>query len=275
MAEDNRKGVMSGSFVSAVKTGTFLRRIAKLLLYGSSAAALLVIGSQSIDYNWQWERIPRYIFTYDEKGLKAGLLLQGLWVTVKISAISIVPAFAVSVIAAMMRLSDSLMSRAVSTIYIELIRNTPLLIQIFFVYFVLAPIFGIGAFASAVLSLTLFEGAYGAEIVRGGIASIDRGQWEASFSLGMGRMTAYRYIILPQALRRVLPPLTGQGVSLIKDSALVSTISIFDLTMRGQEIISETFLTFEVWFTVAAIYLLLTLSLSRFSDSLEKRIELR
>jgi polar amino acid transport system permease protein len=120
--------------------------------------------------------------------------------------------------------------------------------------------------------LSLFEGAYGSEIFRAGIVSIHRGQWEAAHSLGFNTFNTYRYIILPQAMRRILPPLTGQAVSLVKDSALVSTIAIYDLTMRGQEIIAETYLAFEVWFTVAAIYLLITVTLSMVVNIMENRM---
>jgi polar amino acid transport system permease protein len=153
----------------------------------------------------------------------------------------------------------------------ELIRNSPLLIQIFFIYFVIAPILDISAFWAAVIALSLFEGAYASEILRAGITSIDAGQWEAAKSLGMTPYAMYRHIILPQAVRRVLPPLTSQAVSLIKDSALVSTIAILDLTQQGRMIDAETFLTFEIWFTVAAIYLAVTLALSGAVRMLERR----
>jgi polar amino acid transport system permease protein len=135
----------------------------------------------------------------------------------------------------------------------------------------MAPIFDLGRTATAILALSLFEGAYASEIFRAGIQSIGRGQWEACYSLGLSRAQTYRRVILPQALRRVLPPLTSQAVSLIKDSALVSTIAVYDLTMEGRTIIAETFLTFEIWFVVAAIYLALTLSLSTVAHALERR----
>ena len=128
---------------------------------------------------------------------------------------------------------------------------------------------GLGRLASAVLALSLFEGAYASEIIRAGILAIPRGQWEGALSLGMTRGSIYRQVILPQALRNVLPPLTSQGVSLIKDSALVSTIAIYDLTMHGQAIVAETFLSFEIWFVVAAIYLLFTGILSALVRLLE------
>ena len=155
--------------------------------------------------------------------------------------------------------------------YVDFIRGTPLLIQIFVMYFVVAPVFDISRFASAVLALSLFEGAYASEIIRAGIVSVARGQWEACYSLGLSLRDTYRDVVLPQALRRVAPPLTSQAISLVKDSALVSTIAIYDLTMQGQMIVAETFLTFETWLTVAAIYLLVTVSLSVVVKKLEER----
>ena len=171
-----------------------------------------------------------------------------------------------------MRLSRSFLARILARGYLEIIRNTPLLVQLFFIYFVLSPVLDISGFTSAVMALSLFEGAYASEILRAGIVSIHRGQWEAAFSIGLNTYQTYRLIILPQALRRILPPLTSQAVSLIKDSALVSTIAIYDLTMRGQTIIAETFLVFEIWFTVAAIYLTITLVLSATVFYMEKRL---
>lgn len=110
-------------------------------------------------------------------------------------------------------------------------------------------------------------------MIRGGITSIHKSQWESAYSLGFNSFDTYLYIILPQAFRRILPPLAGQTVSLVKDSALVSTIAIYDLTMRGQAAVSRTFLTFEIWFTVAGVYLLVTISLSSLSRLLEKRLK--
>lgn len=232
----------------------------------------LVVGSEHNGYNWQWYQIPKYIFTWGENGFTPGLLLQGLWVTFKITGVSLVLAFAIGLGTALCRMSRSFMAHAMARAYMELIRNSPLLIQLFFIYFVIAPLFDMGAFWSAVWALSLFEGAYASEIFRAGITSIHQGQFEAGRSLGMSPLTLYRHIILPQAIRRILPPLTSQAVSLVKDSALVATISIYDLTMQGMAIVSETFLTFEIWFTVAAIYLAVTLILSRIVTMLEQRM---
>jgi polar amino acid transport system permease protein len=117
-------------------------------------------------------------------------------------------------------------------------------------------------FLSALITLALFEGAYITEIVRAGIQSIERGQWEASYALGLSRRQQMRYVILPQAAPRMLPPLAGQFISTIKDSAIVSVISIQELTFQGLELMSATYLTFEVWITITGLYLMLTLFLS-------------
>lgn len=227
---------------------------------------------QDMGYHWQWYQIPRYIYSWDETGFIAGPLLRGVGVTLQISAISLLLAFVVGLVTALLRLSTSLPGRVLSRVYLEVSRNTPLLIQLFFIYFVMGPILELDRFWSAVWALSLFEGAYASEIFRSGIVSVEQGQWEASHSLGLSYGHAYRFIIFPQALRRMVPPLASQAISLIKDSALVSTIAVYDLTMEAQALISETFLTFELWFTVAAMYLVITIALSFFVSYLEKRM---
>ncbi len=241
--------------------------------------ALLVIwffvrSTESLGYNWQWARIPAFLFRLDANGLTWGPLMEGLMVTFQISGISLVLAFTIGLTTALFRLSDSFVARSIAQFYLETSRNTPLLIQLFFIYFVAGPVIGLGRFPSAVLALSLFEGAYASEIFRAGIVSIDRGQREASYSLGLSGLDTYRYIILPQAIRRILPPLTSQAISLIKDSALVSTIAIYDLTMQAQALIAETFLTFELWFTVGGMYLAVTTVLSLFVNYLENRFRI-
>ncbi|EMG37088.1 amino acid ABC transporter membrane protein 1, PAAT family [Desulfocurvibacter africanus PCS] len=237
-------------------------------------AWLTLAGSERLGYNWQWYRLPRYLLQDIDGRLAAGPLLQGLAVTLKITAAGLVLATLLGMTTALLRLSSSVVGRILATAYLETVRNTPLLIQILFIYFALSPVLGIGGLASGILALALFEGAYASEIIRAGIVSVERGQWEAAYSLGLSRTQAYARVVLPQALRRVLPPLTGQAVSLVKDSALVSTIAVHELTMQGQIIVADTFLTFEVWFTVAAMYLLLNISLSLAASGLERRMAL-
>ena len=230
-------------------------------------------GLENLGYNWQWYQVPQFILEVTEEGLRAGPLLFGLGVTLKISAVSLVLAFLIGLLTAVLRLSDLVMGRIIARSYLELVRNTPLLIQIFFIYFVLGPVLGLDRFPAAVLALSLFEGAYASEIFRSGILAVEQGQIEAAASLGLNRYQIFRLIILPQAIRTILPPLTSQAISLVKDSALVSTIAIYDLTMQAQALISETFLTFEIWFTVAILYLVITVALSFFVAFLENRLK--
>jgi polar amino acid transport system permease protein len=250
-----------------------LKDVLKYLVVLAAFTWLMINGTQQLGYHWQWYRVPHYIFSVTDHRLTLGPLIQGLLLTIRITAVSLVLAFAFGLTAALMRLSRSLLARIIARGYLETVRNTPLLVQLFFIYFVLSPVVGFSGFTSAVLALSLFEGAYASEIFRAGIISIKRGQWEAAHSIGLNTYQTYRLIILPQALRRILPPLTGQAVSLIKDSALVSTIAIYDLTMQGQAIIAKTFLVFEIWFTVAAIYLSMTLALSTTVYYMEKRLK--
>jgi polar amino acid transport system permease protein len=248
--------------------------IIQFILFIALLGWLTVHSAENIGYNWQWYQIPRYLFSSTESGIVAGPLIEGLKITLQISMISLVFAMAIGLLTAVFRLSNSFVARWLAIIYLETSRNTPLLIQIFFIYFVLGPMLGLERMVAAILALSLFEGAYASEIFRSGIQAVDRGQIEAAGSLGLTRLATYRHIIIPQAIRTVLPPLTSQAISLVKDSALVSTIAIYDLTMQGQALIAESYLTFEIWFTVAAMYLAITLFLSGVGGIMEKRLSL-
>ncbi|EPR44791.1 polar amino acid ABC transporter, inner membrane subunit [Desulfovibrio sp. X2] len=246
--------------------------VAAFLVLAGLLVWLFLRGSENLGYHWQWYAVPRYLVNFTDSGPAAGLLLQGLWLTLAVSALALPLTFALGLCSCLLALSPSFTGRVVARGYLETIRNTPLLIQIFVVYFVLAPLLDMDRFWAGVLALALFEGAYASEIMRGGILSLPRGQWEAAHSLGLSTLQTYSRVILPQALRRVLPPLTGQAVSLVKDSALLSTISIFELTLRAQQVVSDTFMTFEIWFTTAALYLAVTFTLSAASRTLERRL---
>ena len=265
------KNVFSGTRRAVILN---LVDITKFVLLMGAVVWFLARGTDSLGYNWQWYRVLQYFFYFKEDGFVAGPLIMGLMVTFKITGVSLLLSFSFGLIAALLRLSNSFMARTLARGYIELIRNTPLLVQLFFIYFVLGPVLDMDRFTAAVLALSLFEGAYASEIFRAGIVSISKGQWEAAFSLGLDKYLTYRHIILPQAIRWILPPLTGQAISLIKDSALVSTIAIYDLTMRGQAIVAETFLTFEIWFTIAAVYLMITTFLSLMVNFMGNRLKL-
>jgi len=202
---------------------------------------------------------------------KAGLLLTGLILTLEISVLSIILGIVIGLFTGLARLSSSPAPKWLAIGYIELIRGTPLLVQIYIFYFFVGQVFRLSNFMAGVLALSVFAGAYVAEIIRAGIQSIHKGQMEAARSLGMNYPQAMRYIILPQAFKRILPPLAGQFISLIKDSSLVGVIALVELTRAGREIGTSTFNYFEVFFTVAALYLILTFSLSMLVQYLERR----
>ncbi|CAH8242675.1 Amino acid ABC transporter, permease protein [Vibrio aestuarianus] len=233
---------------------------------------LLNSGAQAMGYQWQWERVPDYIAFYEDGEWWPAELIEGLVVTLQISAISLFLTLVIGLTTALLKLSNSIVGRLLANGYIELIRNTPLLVQIYLLYFVFGPVIGLDRFSTAVVALSLFQGAYTAEVFRGGLNSIAKGQFEASQSLGLSCFYTYYDVILPQLLQRTLPPLTNEVVSLIKNSSIVSVMAIFDLTTQGRNIVSETAMPFEIWFTVAGIYLLLTLSLSGLSAWLEHKL---
>jgi len=205
--------------------------------------------------------------------MKAGPVLNGLWVTLKISFFAAILTFVIGIVVAMMKLSSFVFLRDIATVYITIVRGTPLLVQIFLFYFIVANIFELERFVAGVLSLGIFFGAYMAEILRGAIQSIDKGQLEAASSLGISKFQAMRYIILPQAFKRALPTLVGEMIALIKDSSLVSVISITDLTKVGKEIVANTFSPFETWIVIALLYLSITSILSLIGHRLEKKMQ--
>lgn len=225
-----------------------------------------------VSYDWQWRRALRQLGVFREGHFQPGPLLEGLALTLRIVAASLVFAVCMGLASAVLRAAPSAVGRLLALLYVGTVRNTPLLMQLFAVYFVAAPILGLSPFWAAVLALSAFEGAYMAEIFRAGIEGVPRQQWDAAYSLGMPPYMAFVWVALPQALRRVLPPLVGQTVSLIKDSALVSAIALPDLTMRAQAAIADTFLSLELWSMVAVIYLLLTMAVSLPARWLEERL---
>ncbi|MEA1915853.1 MAG: amino acid ABC transporter permease [Campylobacterota bacterium] len=201
-----------------------------------------------------------------------GPILNGLKTTLKISVLAALLSFAIGIVLALMKLSSYIFMRDIATVYITIIRGTPLLVQIFLFYFIVANIFDLERFVAGVLSLGIFFGAYMAEILRGAIQSIDKGQLEAAKSLGISNFQAMRHIILPQAFKRVLPTLVGEMIALVKDSSLVSVISITDLTKVGKEIVANTFSPFETWIVIALLYLSITSLLSYVGHVIEKRL---
>ncbi len=246
-----------------------------------------------LNYQWNWGAIPQFLFRYDAEtgSWVPNVLMQGFFTTIRLSVWATVLATLIGTLMGLWRVGRNRFRRLLAAGYVELTRNTPPLVLVFiFYYFIsdqllptvgldhmartqppgvqallttfLAPPALLTAFVSAVMTLSIFEGAYITEIVRAGIQSIEKGQREAASALGLSRWQAMRHVILPQAVQRILPPLAGQFISTIKDSAIVSVISIQELTFRGMEMMSSTYFTFETWITITGLYFILTFGCS-------------
>ncbi len=215
--------------------------------------------------------------------IKAALpqLLYGAKLTLFYSLATIFFATIVGLIFALCKLSQSFVLRKIGEVYVHIFRGLPLLVEIFYIYFALPMILPLHELfdpyftpVAGTLALTLNEGAYITEIIRAGILSIHKGQTEAALSIGMTRGQTMRYIILPQAFKRMIPPLVNQFIQTIKDTSLLSVISINELTRQGQIIISTTFASLQIWTAVAVIYLAMILSLTALSGYLERKLQI-
>lgn len=213
----------------------------------------------SFDFSLIWNSLP--------------LLLAGAGVTIEITAIAVGLGFIFGLITSVCRLSGVKTLQVIAVCYVNIIRGTPMLVQIFLIYFALPMVIGerINPFFAAVAACSINSGAYVSEIFRAGIQSVDKGQMEAGRSLGLSWMQTMRYVILPQAFKHVIPPLGNEFISMTKETSLVSVIGFEELTRRGQLIIAKTYGSFEIWLTVAAIYLVMTLTIARLVSYLERR----
>lgn len=258
-----------------------------------------------LNYNWAWDSIFQFIFRFDNKKDEwvSGILMTGFYTTIRLSFWGILLATVFGVVSGIAKTSNILFLKWLATTYVETMRNLPPLVIIFIAYFfvgdqLLAPL-GIDEWAdslspasqnvvsivfakprfltqffAALMTLAIFEGAYITEIVRAGIESIDKGQWEASHALGLTRYQQMRHIILPQTFQRIMPPMAGQFISLIKDSSIVSVISIQELCFQGIELMTSTLHTIEIWTVVTLMYLTLTLPCSLLVERLETRLNM-
>ncbi len=254
-------------------------------------------------YHWDWSRVFEYFVYYDEEtqSWRKNLLIEGLIILVRICVWAAIFGLVLGLVMGVCRVSDVLLLRLVSRGYVEFVRNIPPVPFFFIMFFfvgnqllkpldltalaqgaspfwqdVFLVIFGetnlLRNFAAAAIALALYEGAYITEIVRAGIQSIERGQWEAGQSLGLSRYQQLRNIILPQAVQRIAPPLANQSIQLIKDSALVSLLSVQELTFMGNEIQATTTRVFETWLTVGAMYFVVCYGLARLFARMERRM---
>lgn len=256
-----------------------------------------------LEYNTDWSVIPQFLFQKNAEtgSWSANFLVEGFINTLKLSFWAVIFATIAGIVMGVFRTSKSLLLRMIGRTYVELIRNVPPIVLIYLFYFFFADqlmmLFGVEdfirglsdtnkgimaflfadealftQFLSGIITVAFFEGAYITEIIRSGIDSIERGQREAAYSLGLSTMDQMRYIIMPQAIKRVLPPLANEFINTIKYSALASVISIQELTFMGRSAIESTGKIFEVWITVSLMYLILTMGLSMFVGKLEKKM---
>ena len=247
--------------------------MAQFLVLVAGVVWLVHRGITQMDYRWQWYRVPRFFYKEIDGELIWGPLVDGLLVTLEIAGWGLVLTLIIGLLVALLRLSGSIAGKAVAVVYLEVIRNTPLLVLVSIVYFVLQPLLGVNnPLWAGIICLSVFEGAFASEVIRAGIASVARGQWEASTSVGLNALQTYRYVILPQAIPLMLPPMAGTLINLIKHSAILSFVAVFELTTEARNLVGDTFMSFEVWFVVGPMYLVLTITLSGVVAWLERRV---
>ncbi len=225
---------------------------------GFISLAFVLSGCAQSTYTWGWHVVS----PFDPRGLKnLGFLAQGLWSTISISLISIVISVLIGIVVALMALSKKRAVRGINRTYVEVFRAIPLLVLLMWVYYGLPVILGLqfGVFAAGVIALSLSDSAFQAEIFRGGIQSVERGQKEAAQALGLTSWQAMRLVILPQALRRILPALGNQFVYVLKMSSLISVVGLQDLTRRANELTLVEYRPLEIYTALVVEYLLLIL----------------
>jgi polar amino acid transport system permease protein len=225
-------------------------------------ALLCFFSFSQLRYNWNWGTVGGY----------SNFFWRGWWNTLKISSLALVLSTFIGLVAALARRSGFLALRALSRLYVELVRGTPLLVQISFAFYVIADAFHFqDRFTVGLFTLSLFSGAFISEIIRGGIESVGGSQLESARAIGLTRFQTYQYVIFPQAIRLILPALAGMFANLIKDSSLLSVISIEEFTWNAQQVSALTYSNFECYIPLAIGYLVLTLPITLWTQWLEKR----
>lgn len=212
-------------------------------------------------YTTNWSVIPQNL----------PLFLEGVRLTLTISALSLILSLPIGIFAGLCRVSRNRFIAFLSACYVEFFRGVPLLVLLIWIFFVLGRFLRLGAYWSAIVGLAIFSGAFVAEVVRAGIQAVPKGQMEAARASGMTYIQAMKLVILPQAIRKVLPPLASQFIILIKDSSLVSVISVVDLTLIGKNLVATTFRSLEVWSFIALLYFVMTFGLSKIIALLERK----
>jgi len=239
-----------------------LHKAASLLLALGIIAGVFTFAFSTVGYHWNWKGVWVYRV----------LFIRGWLVTVLLSAIALVLSCVIGAILALLRRTRFLPLRYFARIYVETIRGTPLLVQLIIFFYVVATAFDIeNRYVVGVLVLSVFSCAYISEVIRAGIESVGKSQLDSARAIGLSTAQTYRYVIFPQAIRQILPPLAGQFASLIKDSSLLSIVGISEFTLNTQNVNSYASSPFESYIPLAIGYLLLTLPISLWTQSLEQR----
>lgn len=238
-------------------------------------AALLWHGAAALDYNWRWGRVPRYFFRRVDGEWVAGPLAEGILVTLQLSAVAAVMAVVIGMLAAAAAAARRPALRLLAKGYASLMRATPLFVQLYLLYFLLGNALPVPGFWAGAMALALFEGAFAAEIFRSGFASVPAGQHDAAAALGLPPPASRRLVVLPQALPLMLPPLANLCVSLVKHSSIATIIAIPELTDATRNLVSDTFLAFELWLAAGFVYLLLCVPPARAIAAWERRLRAR
>jgi len=212
------------------------------------------------------------VFKHDPYWEIFNFLPDGILVTFEVTVASILVATVIGLFTGLGRISQNRLINLIASTYVEVVRGIPLLVQLFYIYYALAKFVQVPAMVAAVTAMSVCYGAYMGEVFRAGIESIDKGQTEASLSLGFNRTQTMFYVILPQAWRTILPPVGNEFIALLKDTSLVSILAVADLLRRGREYASTTFNYFETYTMVAVIYLIVTLILSKLVSNMEERL---
>lgn len=256
-------------FIRKAKFQKLLRlalSFAFVLLCWSFLLGYIIKGAETSGYFWQWFRVQKdFLHLATGQGLADFFhspLFMGLVTTLKLAFFSIIFSFALALICTAMNMAGGTFAKLLAKTYIEIIRNTPLLVQLFLMYTVVAPPLNLSANHTAIITLSLCHAAFMSEALRSGILAVPKAQYEAALSLGLPPALAILYIILPQAIRFSLPPLLNQSVILIKDTSLASVISVTELTFQAKFYASASFTVFETWLTVAGVYLIICISFS-------------
>lgn len=248
---------------------SFLWSLLSLIVL-SGAAWFLVKSFLDLDYEWDFAFLKDYV--WDPQNQRPGLLLQGLWLTLKVSLFSIVWGSLIGVLIGGFMIGREPVLKWFSVAFVDVFRNTPVLVQLYVMYFIVGTAIEMEPETAGIVTLSLFCAAYVAEIFRGAVLEFEKGQIDAAKSMGLSSWQIAWHVGAPQVLRRMLPPLVGQFVSLVKDSSLVSVISVADLTKSALNIVSVSFKSFETWFVVAILYCVVNTVLSTYGRYLERRL---